>query len=143
MNLVRIAAGGLTTSARCVSIDGDEVADLGDAFDAACDLLNVEAWYVQGTRVLADPRPDAVLDLLLLLGDLAYVPPVPPTDERPGGGVGILPLGPSTVRVLRTLVLRRSGADISFRGRTGAPRGLQGSPRTPGLAALAGGATGV
>src|SRR5215217_7072358 len=81
MNLVRIAAGGLTTSARGVSIDGDEVADLGDAFDAACDLLNglllllrvylapdvghtvvdlnVEAWYVQGTRVLADPPPDA------------------------------------------------------------------------------------
>src|SRR5215217_7072359 len=48
----------------------------------------------------------------------------------------------SSPTLLRMLVLRRSSADISFRGRTGgAPRGLQGSPRTPGLAALAGGAT--
>jgi hypothetical protein len=100
MNLVRIAAGGLTTSARGVSIDGDEVADLGDAFDAGSYLLHralpvvgvdlapdlgypvvdldVEAGHVGGARVLADPRPDALLEFLLE----SRVAPLPPTSDQ-------------------------------------------------------------
>jgi hypothetical protein len=109
VSLVRTAPGSVTAPARGIGIDGDKVADLGNTFDVVGDLLHslllllgvhlapdighpfvdldVEARYVQRARVLADPRPDAVLDLLLLLGNLAYVSPVPPADEWPGGRI--------------------------------------------------------
>jgi hypothetical protein len=79
---IRLAAGG-AAPARGVGVDGHEVADLGDAFDASSYLLHrallvvgvdlapdlgyldVEAGHVGGARVLADPRPDALLEFLL------------------------------------------------------------------------------
>ena len=79
---IRLAAGG-AAPARGVGVDGHEVADLGDAFDAGSYLLHrallvvgvdlapdlgyldVEAGHVGGARVLADPRPDALLEFLL------------------------------------------------------------------------------
>jgi hypothetical protein len=74
--------------------------------------LDVEVRYVQGTRVLAHPCPNAILDLLLLFGDVTDAPPMPAADERSGGGVGIIPLGPGATRVLRPLVLSRGGPYI-------------------------------
>ena len=83
---IRLAAGG-AAPARGVGVDGQDVADLGDAFDAGSYLLHrallvvgvdlapdlgypvvyldVEAGHVGGARVLADPRPDALLEFLL------------------------------------------------------------------------------
>jgi hypothetical protein len=120
-----IAARGL--SSRSLRIDGEEVADLGDVFvaggyllhglllllgmDLAPDIgypfvyLDVQVRYVHGARILADPRPDAVLDLFLLFGDVANASPVPPADERARGRVGVFTLGPGPVRVLRPLML--------------------------------------
>jgi hypothetical protein len=96
---IRLAAGGAAPT-RGVGVDGQEVADLGDAFDVggyllyrallvvgvdlAPDLghpvvdLDVEAEHVGGARVLADPRPDALLELLLEM----RVAPLPQTSDQ-------------------------------------------------------------
>ena|SRR5947209_1507412 len=120
-----IAAGGLPS--RGLGIDGEEVADLGDVFvtrgyllhglllllgmNLAPDIgypfvdLDVQVRYIHCTRILADPRPDAVLDLFLLFGYVSNTPSVPPADERARGRVRVFTLGPGPVRVLRPLML--------------------------------------
>ena len=131
--------------ARSVGVDGKQVADLGDTFDVGGYLLHrlllflgvnlspdvghaivdldVQVWQVQSAGILTNPRPDTILDLFLLYGDVFGAIPMAPTDERTCRRIGVLPLGSSTVRILRSLVQRGSPNSRSRRaGRRGCRR---------------------
>jgi hypothetical protein len=61
---------------------------------------------VYGAWILTDAGPYPLLYLLLLLGDVADAPSVLTANERARGRVGIFPLSPSVVRILRPLMRR-------------------------------------
>src|SRR4051812_23736060 len=151
--MLTLIATGLLLPARSIRIDGEEVADLGYTFYAGGYLLHclllllgmhlapdighpfvdlhVEVRHIHGTRILTYPRANAVLDFFLLLGDVANASPVPPSDEGPGGRVGVFTLGPGAVRILRPLMLR--GGTGGWIRAGSSPRRATREARAPGL----------